>query len=157
MKQLYVAGPREYTFLENEANRPCTITNILGSVLSMLPGFHKKQSSTTHNPDGTEEQTSGTPEASTIDAASYTGNKNTVNNNGKTENKGNNIHHNTIEPLLKMKFFSILKNVIDQKDNNSAIAYFHVSLHLQNETHNSELSPIYTETVLRMLYKAMSV
>ena len=108
-KQLYVADPREHNFLVNEANRPATITNILGSVLSMLPGFYTKQNSTTHNPDKTEEQMSGTPEALTIDNASYTDNKNTVNNNGKTENKGNNIHHNTIETIAKMKFFSILK------------------------------------------------
>ena len=40
MKQLYVADTREHKFLVNEANRPGTITNILGSVLSMLPGFH---------------------------------------------------------------------------------------------------------------------
>ena len=42
MKQLYVADPREHKFLVNEANRPGTITNILGSVLNMLPGFCKK-------------------------------------------------------------------------------------------------------------------
>ena len=42
MKQLYVTDPREYKFLVNETNRPDTITNILGSVLSMLPGFCKK-------------------------------------------------------------------------------------------------------------------
>ena len=49
MKQLYVAYPRENKYLVNEANRPGTITNILGSVVSMLPGFCKKQNSTTHN------------------------------------------------------------------------------------------------------------
>ena len=49
MKQLYIADPREHKFLVNEANRPSTITNILGSVLSMLPGFGKKQNSTTHS------------------------------------------------------------------------------------------------------------
>ena len=42
MKQLYVADPREHKFLVNEAHRPGTITYILGSVLSMLSGFHKK-------------------------------------------------------------------------------------------------------------------
>ena len=41
MKQLYVADLKEHKFLVNEANRPGTITNILGSVFSMLPGFHK--------------------------------------------------------------------------------------------------------------------
>ena len=63
MKQLYVADQREHKFLVNEANRPGTITNILGSVLSMLPGFCKRQNSTAHNPDEADEQMSGTPEA----------------------------------------------------------------------------------------------
>ena len=43
MKQLYVADPREQKFLVNEANRPGTISNILSSVFSILPGFHKKK------------------------------------------------------------------------------------------------------------------
>ena len=109
MKQLYVADPTEHKFLVNEANRPCTITNILGSVLGMLPGFCKKQNSTTHNPDETEEQTSETPEASTFDTANYTNNKNIVKYNGKTENEGNDIHHNTIETIAQNEVFSILK------------------------------------------------
>ena len=48
MKQLYVADPREHESLVNEANRPGTITNILGSVLSMLPCFHKKNKIAQH-------------------------------------------------------------------------------------------------------------
>ena len=47
MKQLYVADPREHKFLVNKTNRPDTITNILSSVLSMLPGFHKKNQNST--------------------------------------------------------------------------------------------------------------
>ena len=43
MKQLNVAEPREHKLLVNEANMPSTITNILGSVISILPGFHKKK------------------------------------------------------------------------------------------------------------------
>ena len=155
MKQLYVADPREHTFLGNEANRPGTATNILDSFLSMLPGFHKKHNSTTHNPHQTEEQTSGTPEASTIDAASYTDNKSTANNNGKTENEGNDTHHNTIEPIAKNEVFLNVKNVINQKGNNLDITDFHVRLSPQNETHNSELLPIHTETMLRTILYIM--
>ena len=147
MKQLYEANTREHKYLVNEGNRTGTITNILGSVLSMLPEFHKRQNSTAHNPDEADKQTSGTPEASTTDAASYMDNKSTVNNNGKTENDGNNIHHNTIEIIAKNEVFL---NVITQKDNNSDIADVHTSLSLQNETYNSELLPIHTETMLRM-------
>ena len=43
MKQLYVADPKEHTFLVNRVNRPGTLSNILGSVLGMLPGFCKKK------------------------------------------------------------------------------------------------------------------
>ena len=50
MKQLYVADPRKHRFLVNEANRPGTIANILGSVLSMLPGFCKKNKIAQHIP-----------------------------------------------------------------------------------------------------------
>ena len=50
MKQIYVPDPREQTFLVNKANRPGAIVNILGSILRMLPGFHNRQTSSTHNP-----------------------------------------------------------------------------------------------------------
>ena len=109
MKQLYVADPKEHKILVNKANRPGTIANILGSVLCILPGIHKKQNSTTYNSDETEEQTSATPEALTIDTTSTIDTKNTFNNNGKTEKEGNDIHFNTIENIPKIKFFSILK------------------------------------------------
>ena len=42
MKQLYIAYPRKHKFLVNKANRPGTLSNILDSVLGMLPGFCKK-------------------------------------------------------------------------------------------------------------------
>ena len=84
MKQLYLADPKEHKFLLNEANRPGTLTNILGSVLSMLPGFHKKKTkSTAHSSKEVEEETPATPEALTIDIASTIDNI----NNGKTDKK----------------------------------------------------------------------
>ena len=70
MKQLYVADPSEHKFLVNEANRPGTLSNILGSVLGMLPGFHRKQNNTSHKTNEIEEQAQDTPEASTIDTTS---------------------------------------------------------------------------------------
>ena len=39
MKQMYIADPSEHKFLVNIANRPGTLSNILESVLGMLPGF----------------------------------------------------------------------------------------------------------------------
>ena len=70
----------------------------------MLPGFYKKQNSTTCSSNKMEEQTPATPEASTIDTAS------TINNinNSKTEKEGNNIHINTIDTIVDMKFFSVM-------------------------------------------------
>ena len=144
MKQIYVADPREHKFLVNEANRPSTITNILGSVLSMLSGFCKKQNSTTHSSNKIEEQTLATAEASTIDT---TRNINNI-NNGKTDKEGNDIDLNTTETIAKNGVFH--SNVMHQKDNNSDIVDFHTNLSMQNETHNSELLPIYSETMLQM-------
>ena len=37
-----------------------------------------------------------------------------------------------------------------QRDNNSDTVDFHKNINLQNETPNSELSPIYTEPMLQM-------
>ena len=79
MKQLYVADPSEHKLLVNEANRPGTLSNILGSVLGMLLGSHRKQNNTLHN--SLEEQSPPTPEASTIDTTSTIANL----NNGKTQ------------------------------------------------------------------------
>ena len=49
MKQLYIADPSEHNFLVNEANRPSTFSNMLDSVLDMLPGLHKRQNSASSN------------------------------------------------------------------------------------------------------------
>ena len=111
MKQLYAADPREHKFLVNEANSPGTKTNILGPVLSMLPGFCKKQNSTTHNSNKIEEHTAATPDTSTIDTASTIDNR----NNGKAEKEGNDIHLNTIETIAENEVF--LNNLTHQKDN----------------------------------------
>ena len=106
MKQIYIADPREHKFLVNEANRPGAIANVLGSVLRMLPGFHNRQNSTTHNPSESDEQVSATPEASTIETASMINNNSAVNSDSNTENKGNTIHNNTNEINTENECFS---------------------------------------------------
>ena len=87
MKQLYVANPSEHKFLVNEANRLCTLSNLLGSVLGMLPGFCRKQNNALCNTKESEEQAQTTPEALTIDTASTLDNL----HNDKTHKEGNNI------------------------------------------------------------------
>ena len=76
MKQLYVADPSEHKFLVNETNRPGILSNILESVLGMLPGFCRKQNNASHNTKEIEEHTQATPEVSTIDTASTLDNLN---------------------------------------------------------------------------------
>ena len=44
MKQLYITDPSKHKFLVKAANSPSTFSNILGSVLGLLPGFYKRQS-----------------------------------------------------------------------------------------------------------------
>ena len=138
MKQLYVADPREHKFLVNETNRPGPLSNILGSVLGMLPGFHRNESNTSHSSKEIEEQTPATPEASTIDTTSTIDNI----NNGKTCKEGNDI-----ETIAKNNAF--LGNVIHSKDNTSDIVDFHANVNLQNDTHSSDLLPIHTKTMLQ--------
>ena len=98
MKQLYVADPSEHKLLVNEANRPGTLSNILGSVLGMLLGFHRKQNNASHSTKEIEEQAQATPEASTIDTTSTIDSL----NSGKTPKEGNDIyttHGSDISPI----------------------------------------------------------
>ena len=44
---------------------------------------------------------------------------------------------------------TFLGNVIHSKDNTSDIVDFHGNVNLQNDTHNSELLPIHTKTMLQ--------
>ena len=104
------------------------MSNILESVLGMLPGFHKKQNSTSHSSKEIEEQTPATPEVSTTDNASTIDNI----NNDITDKEGNEIHFNMIETIAENEIF--LGNVIHSKDNTSDIVDFHANLNLQNDT-----------------------
>ena len=116
MKELYVADPSEHKFLVNKANRLGTLSNILGSVLGMLPGFSRKQNNASHNTKEVEEQTQATPEASTIDTVSTLDNL----NNGKTHKEGNDI-----ETVVKIN--DLLGNVLHSKDNTSDKVDFHAN------------------------------
>ena len=137
MKQLYVANLCEHKFLVNEANRPHTLSNILGSVLGKLPGFCRKQNNTLHSSKEMEEQSPTIPEASTIDFASTTDNL----TNGKTHKEGNGIETIAINNVF-------LGDVIHSKDNTSDIVDFPANVSAQNDTHSSDLLLIHTETML---------
>ena len=67
------------------------MSNILESVLGMLPGFHRKHNNASHNTKATEEQTQNTPEALTIDTVSTMDNS----NSGKTLKAGNDVNNDT--------------------------------------------------------------
>ena len=123
MKQLYITDPSEHKVLVNEANRPGTLSNILGSVLGMLPGFHRKQNNAFNNTKEIEEQTQATPEALIIDTASTSDNL----NNCKTHKKGNDI-----ETVAKNNV--LLGNVLHSKDNTSDILDIHANVSAQNDT-----------------------
>ena len=69
MGQLYIVDPREHKFLVKAANNPSTFSNMLGSVLGLLPGFHRRQNQTNNSKDveGQKQATQTTPEASTTE------------------------------------------------------------------------------------------
>ena len=123
MKQLYITDPSEHKFLVNEANRPGTLSNILDSVLGMLPGFCKTQNNALHNTKEIGEQEQTTPEASMIDIISNLH----TSNSGKNFQEGNNIDN------------AFLGNV----HNTSDIVDFCTNISAQNDTHSLDLFPIH--------------
>ena len=134
MKQLYKDDPSEHKFLVNEANRPGTLSNILESVLGMLPGFCRKQNNTSHNTKESEEQAQATSKALTIDTISTLDKS----NSGKTFKAGNNVDNDTENNVF-----------IGNAHNTSDIVDFHTNVSAQYDTHSSDLSSIHTETMLQ--------
>ena len=122
MKQLYITDPSEHRFLVKEAKRPSTFTNILDSVLGLLPGFHKQQNQPYNNKD-VEDQKQSTPEASTIETISNR-------DSGKNSEMGNHVN-NTAEDNA---FLNDIHNMSDLAD-------FYVNTCTQNEMHNLGLFP----------------
>ena len=49
IKQMYIADPSEHKFLIKAANSPSTFSNILGSVVGLLPRFHRRQNQTNNS------------------------------------------------------------------------------------------------------------
>ena len=72
-KQLYVADPSEHNFLVSLANSPSTFSNIINSVLSLLPRFSSKQ--TNSNKHTNENQVQSVIKASNTEAFNNNGNK----------------------------------------------------------------------------------
>ena len=71
-------------------------------------------------------------------------NNSTVNNNSNARKEGNTIHYNTIETITENEVFLNARNKADQRDDNLDTTDFHVSLGQQDDTQNSEVSPIHT-------------
>ena len=51
IKQLYITDPSKHKFLVKVANSPRTFSNILGSVLGLLPVFCERQNQTNNSKD----------------------------------------------------------------------------------------------------------
>ena len=71
MGQLYIADPSGHKFLVKAANSASTFSNILGSVLGLLPGFCKRQNQTNNSKDVEDEEQAAT-EASSIEMINHT-------------------------------------------------------------------------------------
>ena len=110
IKQLYIADPSEHKFLVKAANNPSTFSNILGSVLGLLPRFHRRQDQTNNSKD-VEDQKQATPEASTIETINtiHSGNSLEISNHADTTSEDNasdladfyaneSIHHDRHDP-----------------------------------------------------------
>ena len=132
MKQLYIADSIKHKFLVNAANMPGTLSNILDSVLGMLPGICKKQNSVLHNTKKVEDQEQATPEATMIDTISTLDNSNSG-NNFKTGN--------TVDNVTESNTF------LSNAHNTSNIADFLTNVSAQNDTNNSGLFPMHTKTM----------
>ena len=111
MKQLYITDPSEQKFLFKATNSPTTFSNILGSVLGLLPRFRKRHSKINNHKDEDQEQTAA--KASTIKMIHTIsiGNGTELGNNVDTASEGNasdlanfctdkSAHHNMHDAVL---------------------------------------------------------
>ena len=93
MGQLYIADPSEHKFLVKAANSPSTFSNILGSVLGLLPGFHRRQNQANNSKDVEDQKqaTQATPEASTIETINtiHSGKSSEISNHVDTTSEDN--------------------------------------------------------------------
>ena len=69
MGQLYITDPSKHRFLVKAVNSPSTFSNILGSVLGLLPGFHRRHNQANNSKDVEDQKqaTHATPETSTTE------------------------------------------------------------------------------------------
>ena len=136
MKLLYITDPSKHKFLVKEANRLSTFTDILDSVLGLLPGFHKWQNQP-YNAKDVEDQEQATPEASTIETISTM-------DSGKNLEMGNHVNNTTED-----------NDFLNDKHNTSDLADFYVNTSTQNEMHNSGLFPTKTAFPSTQTYNEM--
>ena len=112
-KQLYVTDPSEHKFLVKAVNSPSTFSNVIGSVLSLLPGFHKRKNQTNNSEDVEDQKlaTQATSKASTIETINTIHSCKTleISNHVDTTSKDNvsdladiyvneNVHHYICDP-----------------------------------------------------------
>ena len=118
MKQLYITDPSEHKFMVKEANRSSTFTNILDSILGLLPGLHKRQNQS-YNTKDVDDQEQATPKVSTIEIISTM-------DSGKNSEICNHVYNTTEDNA----FLNDIHNMSDLAD-------FYVNTITQDEIHNA--------------------
>ena len=113
MKQLYVADPSKHKFLVKATNSQRAFSNMIGSVLSLLLGFHRRQNHNYNSKDVEDQNqaTQATSEASTIETVNtiHSGKSLEIRNHVDTASEDNvsdladfyankNVHHDICDP-----------------------------------------------------------
>ena len=113
MKQLYVVDPSEHKFLVEAANSPSAFSNMIGSVLSLLPGVCRRKNQTNNSKDVEDQKqaTQATSKALTIETINtiHIGKSLEISNHVDTTSEDNvsdltdfyaneNVHHDICDP-----------------------------------------------------------
>ena len=106
MKQLYVTDLSKQTFLIKAANTPSAFSSMIGSVLSLFPGFCHRKNPTNNSKDVEDQKpaTQATSEASTIETVN-------IIHNGKGSEISNHVDTASEDNVSDLAVFSANKNM----------------------------------------------
>ena len=115
MKQWYVTDPSEHKFQVKAANSPIAFSNMIGYILSLLPGFCKRKNQTNNSKDVEDQKqpTQATHKPTTIETiyTVYSGKRLEISNHIDTASEDNvsdladfctneNVHHDISNPAI---------------------------------------------------------